>query len=227
MQNPYLPQQANAITNQVTSNLQNRILPGINMGASVNNNFGSNRHMIAQGQAIGDTNLGLSNALSGLYANAYESDQNRALQKQMQDAALGQQATLTREQMGLQRDLAGNQLDFNYWSTGNNLGLQNKSLDQGFYNANRGMDLQQMGLGANLMNQGNAGLQQGGQGLWNLGMGQQQQSWFPYQQYGGQLAQFGGFGGSTSQSTPGPNSFQTGLGGAITAAQLWKLLSGG
>ena len=54
--NPYLSDQANAITNQVTGNLQNRVLPNLNMGSAATGNFGSNRHMIAQGQAIGDTN---------------------------------------------------------------------------------------------------------------------------------------------------------------------------
>lgn len=243
--NPYLPDQANAITNQVTSNLQNRILPGINMGASANNNFGSNRHAIAQGQAIGDTNQGLSNSLANLYGNAYAQDRQLSVQQSMQQAALENQMAIAKmgdatQRLGLgnqynlgmsgqqlQRDLAGNQLDFNYWNAGNNFGLQQQGMNQNFYTAQRGQDLQQMGLGSQLVNQGNQGLQQGGQGLYNLGMGQQQNSWFPFQQYGGQLAQFGGFGGSTSQTQPGASSFQTGLGGALTAAQLWNLLSKG
>jgi hypothetical protein len=116
--------------------------------------------------------------------------------------------------------------------TNYNLGLGNQALnyytaDQGFYNANRGMDLQQMGLAANLFNQGNQGLAGAGQGMQNIGQQQMLNSWYPFQQYGGQLGQFGGFNQSTSQTQPGPSSFQTGLGGALTAAQLWQLLNSG
>ena len=282
--NPYLSDQANAITNQVTGNLQNRVLPNLNMGSAATGNFGSNRHMIAQGQAIGDTNQGLSNSLANLYGNAYAQDQQLAAQQSMHSAGLQNQYQIaqmndatqrqglqnqynlgmgnlglgygnlglgyqnsdnqfTLGMGGLQNQATANQNQYslglgglaNQWQ-GNqnqyNLGLGNQALnyytaDQNFYNANRGMDLQQMGLAANLFNQGNQGLAGAGQGLQNIGQQQMLNSWYPFQQYGGQLGQFGGFNQSTSQTQPGPSSFQTGLGGALTAAQLFQLLNSG
>jgi hypothetical protein len=266
--NPYLSDQANAITNQVTGNLQNRVLPNLNMGSAATGNFGSNRHMIAQGQAIGDTNQGLSNSLANLYGNAYAQDQQLAAQQSMHSAGLQNQYQIAQmndatQRQGLQNQYnlgmgnlglgygnlglgytqAGNQFALgqgnlalgnrqadqsynlglgglaNQWQ-GNqnqyNLGLGNQALnyytaDQNFYNANRGMDLQQMGLAANLFNQGNQGLAGAGQGMQNIGQQQMLNSWYPFQQYGGQLGQFGGFNQSTSQTQPGPSSFQTGL----------------
>jgi hypothetical protein len=282
--NPYLSDQANAITNQVTGNLQNRVLPNLNMGSAATGNFGSNRHMIAQGQAIGDTNQGLSNSLANLYGNAYAQDQQLAAQQSMHSAGLQNQYQIAQmndatQRMGLQNQYnlgmgnlglgygnlglgytqAGNQFALgqgnlalgnrqadqsynlglgglaNQWQANQNnynLGMGNQNLgyynaDQGFYNANRGMDLQQMGLAANLFNQGNQGLAGAGQGMQNIGQQQMLNSWYPFQQYGGQLGQFGGFNQSTSQTQPGPSSFQTGLGGALTAAQLWRLLNSG
>ena len=282
--NPYLSDQANAITNQVTGNLQNRVLPNLNMGSAATGNFGSNRHMIAQGQAIGDTNQGLSNSLANLYGNAYAQDQQLAAQQSMHSAGLQNQLQIAgmndaTQRMGLQNqynlgmgnlDLGYGNLGLGYQNSNNqfalgqgnlalgnrqadqsynlglgglanqwhgnqnqyNLGLGNQALnyytaDQNFYNANRGMDLQQMGLGANLFNQGNQGLAGAGQGVQNIGQQQMLNSWYPFQQYGGQLGQFGGFNQSTSQTQPGPSSFQTGLGGALTAAQLWQLLNSG
>ena len=282
--NPYLSDQANAITNQVTGNLQNRVLPNLNMGSAATGNFGSNRHMIAQGQAIGDTNQGLSNSLANLYGNAYAQDQQLAAQQSMHSAGLQNQLQIAgmndaTQRMGLQNQYnlgmgnlglgygnlglgytqAGNQFALgqgnlalgnrqadqsynlglgglaNQWQANQNnynLGMGNQNLgyytaDQNFYNANRGMDLQQMGLAANLFNQGNQGLAGAGQGLQGIGQQQMLNSWYPFQQYGGQLGQFGGFNQSTSQTQPGPSSFQTGLGGALTAAQLWQLLNSG
>jgi hypothetical protein len=282
--NPYLSDQANAITNQVTGNLQNRVLPNLNMGSAATGNFGSNRHMIAQGQAIGDTNQGLSNSLANLYGNAYAQDQQLAAQQSMHSAGLQNQYQIAQmndatQRQGLQNQYnlgmgnlglgygnlglgytqAGNQFALgqgnlalgnrqadqsynlglgglaNQWQANQNnynLGMGNQNLgyynaDQGFYNANRGMDLQQMGLAANLFNQGNQGLAGAGQGMQNIGQQQMLNSWYPFQQYGGQLGQFGGFNQSTSQTQPGPSSFQTGLGGALTAAQLWQLLNSG
>ena len=84
-----------------------------------------------------------------------------------------------------------------------------------------------MGLGANLFNQGNQGLAGAGQGLQGIGQQQMLNSWYPFQQYGGQLGQFGGFNQSTSQNQPGPSTWNSALGGAATFAELYKRLFGG
>jgi hypothetical protein len=174
-------------------------------------------------------NLGMGNLGLG-YGNLGLGYQNSDNQFTLGMGGLQNQATANQNQYslglgGLANQWQGNQNNYN-------LGLGNQALnyytaDQNFYNANRGMDLQQMSLAANLFNQGNQGLAGAGQGLQNLGQQQMLNSWYPFQQYGGQLGQFGGFNQSTSQTQPGPSSFQTGLGGALTAAQLWQLWNSG
>jgi hypothetical protein len=227
MTNPYLPQMAQAVTDQSNQNWRQNLLPSINSGSLANNNFGSNRHAIAQGVGAANVQTGLNNTIAGMNMNAWDSDQNRANQASMQSAALANQMAIAKMNDSTQRDLGFGGLDFNYWNAGNNFGLQNKSLDQGFYNANRGMDLQQMGLGANLMNQGNLGLSNAGQGLWNMGQQQQQQGFQPFQQFGSLLGQFSGMGGQNSTTQPGGSTLGGAVGGAMTLAQLWQLLGGG
>lgn len=280
--NPYLSDQANAITNQVTGNLQNRVLPNLNMGSAATGNFGSNRHMIAQGQAIGDTNQGLSNSLANLYGNAYAQDQQLAAQQSMHSAGLQNQYQIaqmndatqrqglqnqynlgmgnlglgygnlglgyqnsdnqfTLGMGGLQNQATANQNQYslglgglaNQWQ-GNqnnyNLGLGNQALnyytaDQNFYNQNRGMDLQQLGIGANLVNQGNTGLTNQGSQLYQNGQTQMQAPWQMLGQYAGLLSPFSGLNQSTSQTTPGGSTIGNALGGAATFAQLWNLFN--
>lgn len=74
--NPYLQSQANAITQTATQNLNNNILPGIQSGAVAAGGYGGSRQGIAEGNAIGQTNQGITNSLSSLYGNAYAQDQN-------------------------------------------------------------------------------------------------------------------------------------------------------
>lgn len=139
--NPYLQGQANAITNQVTNNLQRNILPGVNTGSIASGGFGSNRHAQMQAQAIGDTNQGLSNSLSNLYGNAYAQDQQLAAQQSMHSAGLQNQYQIAQmndatQRMGLQ----------NQYSLGmGNLGLGYGNLGLGYQNSNNQF---QLGMGA-------------------------------------------------------------------------------
>lgn len=75
--NPYLNQQAGTITRQVNDNLQNVTLPGIGNGATSAGQYGGSRQGIAQGMALSRAQGDLSQGLSSLYGNAYESAQNR------------------------------------------------------------------------------------------------------------------------------------------------------
>ena len=219
MQNPYLPQQAQAITNQVNNNLQQQQIPGINSGAIAAGGFGGSRQGIAQGLAIGQTNQALGNSLSNLYGNAWAQDQQNALQSRSIDNsyALGQ-GNLA---------LGNKQADNSYNLGLGNLGLGQMQAQQNFYTNQRGQDLQQAGLGANLVQGGNQGLQQGGQGMYNLGLTQQQAPLNALQAYAGMLSPFTGLNQSNSQTTPGASTIGSALGGALTAAQLWQLLGGG
>lgn len=291
--NPYLPQQAQAITQQATQNLQNNILPGINSGAIAAGGFGGSRQGVAQGLAIGQTNQGITNSLAGLYGNAWESDQNRASQQSMQQAQIAAQQKMAEMQNQTQRDLGFGNLGLGYTQANNQYGLGLGNLGLGYTQAQNQYTLgQQQNQNTAQANQnqyslglGNLGLgqmqaqnqyalgnraadtaqygaetsrglgygqlsQQGDQNAFNnqlagynaqlsglnalqnwnnLGLGwanQQQQT--PLQNLG-QLsnigASIGGQGGTVSQ--PGASVIGSGLGGALTAAQLWKLLSGG
>ncbi|HMW22345.1 MAG TPA: hypothetical protein PKC59_02825 [Burkholderiaceae bacterium] len=354
--NPYLGQQTQAVTDAANQNWRQNILPSINSGALANNNFGSNRHAIAQGVGAANLQNGLNNTIAQMNMGAWESDQNRALQGSMHGASLQNQFNIAQmgdatQRMGMGQNyslglgnlglgfqnsgqnyalgmgglanqaqgnanqfalgmgglqnqsqanannyalgLGSNQnqananannyalglgnlglgytnaqnsynlglgqnqnqaqanannyaigmggvnnqaqanqnnynlglgnLDYNYWNAGNNFNLQNTIAGQNFYTNQRGQDLQQLGLGANLFNQGNQGLQGQGQGLWGIGQQQQMSSWLPYQQFGSLLGPFSGLGGQQSQTQPGGSAWGNALGGALTAGQLWNL----
>lgn len=134
MANPYLQQQADAITSQYNNNLQQNILPSINSNAIAAGGFGGSRQGIAQGLAIGQSNLGLGNALGNLYGNAYENDQNRALQQQglNNSYALGQgQLALGNRQADQNYSLGMGNLGLGQTQAANNYALGQGQLDLG------------------------------------------------------------------------------------------------
>ena len=211
MPNPYLTDSANAISRNLTQNFQENMLPGINSGAMMAGGFGGSRQGVAQGIGMGRTQQAIGDAQASLYGNAYEGDQNRSMQ---QSIASMQNDT---QRLGMTNS-------YNLGLGG--LGLQDKSLDQNFYNQNRSMDLSQYGLGASLAGQGNLGLSNQGQQLWQNGQQQQQAPWQQLGQFGNLAGQFSGLNQSQSQSQPGASKVGSALGGALTAAQIWALLSG-
>ena len=77
--NPYLNAQAQAITNQVNSNLMNTLLPQIRGGATAAGQYGGSRQGIAESGAISGTQRQLSDALANLYGGAYENAQQRMM----------------------------------------------------------------------------------------------------------------------------------------------------
>lgn len=245
--NPYLPQQAQAVTQQANNNLFNYQLPQINSGAIAAGGFGGSRHGVAQGLAIGQTNQALSGALAGLYGGAYESDQNRALQNKSLDNSynlglgnldLGRTQTANNYSLGQGQLALGNKQADNSYGLGlGQLGLGARSADTSQFNAetSRGLgygQLQQQGEQNNFNNQlaGYGAQLQGLNALqnWNnmgLGMANQQQQ-TPIQNLG-LLSNIGASigGQGSSSTTPGYSSLQGALGGAMTAAQLWQLLA--
>lgn len=257
MQNPYLPAQAQAITQQATQNLQTNILPGINSGAMMAGGFGGSRQGIAQGLAIGQTNQGITNSLAGLYGNAYAQDQQLQAQRDMQQAQLASNQSIAGMQNQTQRDLGFGGLTNQRYGMDQNFGLgmaglanQRYGMDQsydisrgnlglGLYNAetNRGLgytQLQQQG-DQNAFNNQLAGYNAQLSGLnalqnWNnLGLGwANQQQQTPLQNLS-QLSNIGASIGGQGGTTsqPGASTVGSALGGALTAAQLWQLLMGG
>lgn len=359
MTNPYLQDQAGAITTQANQNLQNNIMPSLNMGAMATGGFGGSRQGIAQGLAAGQTQQGITSSLAGLYGNAYEQDQNRGVQKYGMDQnyALGNRSADTQQfgaqtardlgfgnlslgqtqaanqyalgqgQLGLGQTQAANQLSLgqqqnqnqatananqytlgqgqlglgqqqannsyslgqqqnqnqatstanqyalgqgqlglgqtqaqnqfslgqqqnqnqatataNQYSLGqgqlglgqtqaNNsynlglgsLGLQGQVADQNFYSNQRGQDLSQYSLGSQMANQGNLGLSNQGQQLYQNGQQEQQAPWQNLQNYGGALGAFSGL--NQSHNTPGYSGLQGAIAGGLSVAQLMQLLN--
>lgn len=93
--------------------------------------------------------------------------------------------------------------------------------DLNFYTAQRGQDLQQTALGANLLGQAMTGMLGQGQGIFNLGLTSQQAPWQSMANFGGVAQPFTGFG-TTTGSTNGSSGAGF-LGGAIGASQMYNL----
>ncbi len=75
--NPYLSQYGDAITQKMTQNLTESILPALRSGSVVNGGFnagGNTRYGVAQGKAVGETQDSIGSALSNLYNNAWNTN---------------------------------------------------------------------------------------------------------------------------------------------------------
>jgi hypothetical protein len=175
--NPYLGQMADAITGRFNNNLSRNILPGIRSEYRAMGGQGGSRQGIAEGLAIGESNRGLADALSGAYFGDWTNQQNRNLQRYG--------------------------MDQNYNLGMGQLALGNQGQMLNFYGQQRGQDLQQIGLGAQLYGLGQ-------QGPWG-GLGQASNI---YGNIGGQNTNvnLGGQGGG----------WQGALGGALAGGQLGR-----
>jgi hypothetical protein len=255
--NPYLQQSANNIATNLTQNWQQNALPSINSGAMMAGGFGGSRQGVAQALSANGLNQAIGQAQTSLYGNAYEGDQNRATQQAMQNAALQSQQSIAGMQNQTQRDLGFGNLDLGRTQAANNysLGLGNLGLGQTQAQNNYNLGLGQLGLGQynaetnrglgygqlsqqgeqNAFNNQQAGFNSQLNALnalqgWNaqgVGLANQQQQ-IPLQNLGllsNIGASIGGQGGSVTQ--PGASTIGSAAGGALTAAQLWQLLSKG
>lgn len=231
--NPYLGEMAGTIRQQVTDNLQRNILPGIGSAAIAAGGYGGSRQGVVEANALKDANTGLSGALANLYGQDYNNAMSRGLQKYQADQGynlgvgnlgLGFQNSAQNFALGL-GGLANQRYgqDQNYALGMGNLGLGYQNSLQNFYTNQRGQDLQATQLGANLFQQGNTGMQQQGQGLYNLGLTQQQAPWNVVGNYTNTVSPFTGFG-NTTNSTPG-NAGAGALGGALIGAQLYNIFN--
>jgi hypothetical protein len=259
MPNPYLQDQANNISANMTRNFQSAVMPGINQGAMAAGGFGGSRQGIAQGLGMRGLNDSIGQAQTSLYSNAYNTDQQIDAQKSMQAAQLAQQQRIAEmsdatQRMGLsnqfnlgmgqlglgnrqadqsfalgQGNLAlGNTQASNQFNLGmGQLGLGAMQANQNFFNTQRGLDLSQMGLGQSMVNNANTGLTNQGQQLTQVGQTQQNAPWQQLGNFANTLSPFSGLGQSSSVTTPGASTVGSAMGGALTAAQIWQLISGG
>lgn len=222
MPNPYLTQQADNIASNMTRNFNTNVLPQINQGAMAAGGFGGSRQGIAQGLGMRGLNDSIGQAQTSLYSNAYNTDQQIQSAQSMQAASLAAQQRMAEMQDATNR--LGLNNSFNLGMGG--LGLNAMTANQNFYNTQRGLDISQMGLGRDLTATANTGLTNQGSQLTQLGQTQQNAPWQALGNYANTLSPFSGLGQSSSVSTPGASTAGSALGGALTAAQLWKLFGG-
>lgn len=201
-QSPWVQQTANALTAQSNQNLAQNVMPGIRSGAQSAGQFGGSRQGIAEGVAAGNAQTGLNSALASLYGNAYGMDQNASLQNKSLDNSYN---------LGL-----------------GNLALGNQGQMQNFYTNQRGQDLSQTQLGANIFGSGNQGNLGIGQGQYALGQTAQNAPLTSVQNYNSTISPFTGFGQSSTQTSSGGGGGAQGvIGGALAGAQLGQNLGFG
>jgi hypothetical protein len=185
--------------------------------------FGGSRQGIAQGLGMRGLNDSIGQAQTNLYSNAYNTDQQISAQQSMQAAQLQAQQKIAEMNDATQRLGLGNSFNLGLGQ----LGLGMTQANQNFFNTNRSLDISQMGLGQSMVNNANTGLTNQGQQLTNLGQTQQNAPWQQLGNFANTLSPFSGLGQSSSVTTPGASTVGSAMGGALTAAQLWQLISGG
>jgi len=107
--NPWIDKQQQAITDQMTRNFNENVLPGIRQTAIADGQYGGSRGDIANTLAVSRLNTDLAPALSQLASNAWDSSQNRGLTTGL---ALNQQAG-DFAQAAANRDLQGKTVNAN------------------------------------------------------------------------------------------------------------------
>lgn len=126
---------------------------------------------------------------------------------------------------GLGANLA--QLYSQGYNTDTSSALQNKSLDNSFYTTNRGLDLSQYQLGANLTNQGITGQQNLGKGVYEGGNTYQNAPLQNLNNYSNLVNPYTGLNGSKVGTDSAGGGLNGAIGGGMTAAKLIALLSSG
>jgi hypothetical protein len=151
--NPYLGAQTQAITQQ-SKDLFGQLNNQITSQSVGTGGLGGTRQGVAQGVAQGQAQNYLQSNLANLYGSAYNADQNRDLQR-----------------YGIDTNSA-----IQNKSLDNNFFLGNNAQRDAFYNANRGMDITQLGIGANLFSN-TLGTVAGNSGSNNLSSGDTGFNW--------------------------------------------------
>jgi len=159
----YLDPIAQSITNQITRNTTENVLPQIRSGAMGAGQYGGSRQGIAEGLAMSRLNQDLSTGLAPMYGAAFENAQNRMMgtANQLNDQAVGLAIGNTDRSLNAQNINAGydfnsqaqniaNLMNANQFNA--NLGLQNNQqlMDRNAQNLNNRMQ------GLNVLNNTNS-----------------------------------------------------------------------
>lgn len=211
--NPYLDQQAAAITGQLTRNMQENVMPGIRSEALASGQYGGSRQGIAEGLAASRLNQDLAPALTSLYGGAYENAQQRmagvadALNNQaFQNSALNTQLRQTTNQFNAANNLQNNQFNAN-------LGLQNNQQMM----ARNQQNLQGRLAGLDALNQVNNMQNQSFSDYMDAAGMPQNLNWQNLMNYSGIMQPGSNLGGTQTQ-TAGKNRLAGAAGGALSGA---------
>lgn len=218
--NPYLDQQAAAITGQLTRNLQENVMPGIRSEALASGQYGGSRQGIAEGLAASRMNQDLAPALTGLYGSAYENAQQRmgATAGALNDQAFQNANTNAQRQFTANQQNVSNNLNTQQFNA--NLGLQNnqQQMQQNVQNLNNRMQgLNILGTTQNMQDNNYAAM-----------MGALQS---PNDYQWSQLSNYNSLinpvVGSTTSQNASKNRLAGGMGGALAGGMLGASLASG
>jgi hypothetical protein len=154
--NPWIGQQGQAITSQLTRNTLENVLPQIRHDAIANGQYGGSRDALATGLALSRLNQDIAPALTSLAGSSWENAQDRGLSTGL---ALNQQAVdiaTGNANRKLQADTtnAGNLLDVQKFNTGTALANNAQEMQRAAQAvANRGAGLNFATGAAGLQNQ--------------------------------------------------------------------------
>jgi len=200
-------------------------------GLQAQNSYNLGLGNLATGQYGADTSrmLGMGNLNLGQQSqgtNQFNADTSRMLGTG--NLGLGQFNADTTRMLGQQGQNtnqynADTQRQLGYGNLGlglGNLGLNQDIATNNFYTAQRGQDLSQLGIGAQLLNQGQSGILGGLQGQYGAGQQVYNAPWNPLQQYTSVLGPLLGQGGSTTQTGPRPDNTMGYVSAAAMAAAM-------
>lgn len=223
----YLDQQASALTNNLTRNTNENVMPGLRSSAAISGQYGGSRQGIAEGLAASRLNQDLALPISQMYGNALENAQNRMqgtatyLNDNAYNTAFGNaNLGLQNNSQQMQRDQANANIGFQ-----NNAQLMDKNQGN-LNNRMQSMPIAQSGFG--LMSGVNDLQGQNYQNYLTSLMAPQNTNWQNLNNYANLMYQGAGLGGTskgTQTSSPGiiPSILGTAAGVAGIASGAGKL----
>lgn len=199
--NPYLQQQADALTKTMTDNSNTRVLPGIGSQAMAAGGYGGSRQGVIEANANKDLQGQIASGLAGLYGNGFNT--------------------------ALQYDLGRRNNDLGFYNAGNsynlglgNLGLGYAGLDRQINNDNNSWALQGAQLDNNTWNQ----LMGNNQTGLNAGTNVQNTPLNYLNNFGNLINSIGsGFGTTTGTGSTQGNPLLGAVGGAQLGGQIGNL----
>jgi len=171
--------------------------------------FGSNPYLDKQAksiQALSNQNLS-QNVMPGIRSSAQGAGQ------------------LGGSRQGIAEGVAAGNAQTGIDAATSNLYSNAYNADQNFYSNQRGQDLQQYGLGANLYNQGNLGNLGIGSGQYNLGQQYQNAPMTALQQYSQAISPYSNLNSTATNTASQGGGTLGAMGGALAGAQIGNNLN--